>query len=205
MLLLHQFVPPVTAPVRARSGDVDGVKAVRLNMESDEAYMSSPTLSPNSLATSLIDNLIHLVTGDKRGIQEEEDVDSGKDSSNITDSKSEDGSLQDSSDLDEVSNDGEVEQGTAADISFIENWKMERQFDKAIEGLKKLKGEPVTLKYCEDTVSDNETFVISPFSENQTYTVLKEGFLSTDSNNSFLKKTTLSKIYICLNSISNLI
>ena len=174
-------------------------------MESDEAYMSSPTLSPNSLATSLIDNLIHLVTGDKRGIQEEEDVDSGKDSSNITDSKSEDGSLQDSSDLDEVSNDGEVEQGTAADISFIENWKMERQFDKAIEGLKKLKGEPVTLKYCEDTVSDNETFVISPFSENQTYTVLKEGFLSTDSNNSFLKKTTLSKIYICLNSISNLI
>ena len=182
MLLLHQFVPPVTAPVRARSGDVDGVKAERLKMESDEAYMSSPTLSPNSLATSLIDNLIHLVTGDKQAIQEEEDVDSGKDSSNITDSKSEDGSLQDSSDLDEVSNDGDEEQGTAADISFIENWKMERQFDKAIEGLKKLKGEPVTLKYCEDTVSDNETFVISPFSENQTYTVLKEGFLSTDSN-----------------------
>ena len=205
MLLLHQFVPPVTAPVRAWSGDVDGVKAERLKMESDEAYMSSPTLSPNSLATSLIDNLIHLVTGDKQGIQEEEDVDSGKDSSNITDSKSEDGSLQDSSDLDEVSNDGEEEQGTAADISFIENWKMERQFDKAIEGLKKLKGEPVTLKYCEDTVSDNETFVISPFSENQTYTVLKEGFLSTDSNNSFFLKTTLSKIYICLNSISNLI
>ena len=204
MLLLHQFVPPVTAPVRARSGDVDGVKAERLNMESDEAYMSSPTLSPNSLATSLIDNLIHLVTGDKQGIQEEEDVDSGKDSSNITDSKSEDGSLQDSSDLDEVSNDGEEEQGTAADISFIENWKMERQFDKAIEGLKKLKGEPVTLKYCEDTVSDNETFVISPFSENQTYTVLKEGFISAQITH-LKKKTTLSKIYICLNSISNLI
>ena len=141
--------------------------------DSDEAYLSSPTISPNTLATSLIDNLIDLVT-------EEEDVDSGKDSSNITDSKSEDDSIRDS-ELDDVSNDGDNEENTAQDISFIENWKIERQFDKAIEGLKQLKGEPVSLKpavidWCEEVGSDQETFVISPFSENQTYTIMKERF-----------------------------
>ena len=126
--------------------------------------------SPTTLATSLIDNLIDLVT-------EEEDVDSGKDSSNITDSKSEDDSIRDS-DLDDVSNDGDNEEKAAEDISFIENWKIERQFDKAIEGLKQLKGEPVSLKapveWSEEQGSDQETFVISPFSDNQTYTIIKE-------------------------------
>ena len=65
----------------------------------------------------------------------------------------------------------------------MENWKMERQFDKAIEGLRKLKEEPVSLqqralepqntkiRQTEDSLSDNDTFIISPFSENQTYTI----------------------------------
>ena len=68
----------------------------------------------------------------------------------------------------------------------LENWKMERQFDKAIEGLRKLKDEPVSvvsltskglrkqkpsLPTEESQSDDNETFVISPFSENQTYTI----------------------------------
>ena len=61
---------------------------------------------------------------------------------------------------------------------------MERQFDKAIEGLRKLKEEPVSLqqraliepqntkiRQTEDSLSDNDTFIISPFSENQTYTI----------------------------------
>ena len=146
------------------------------NMDSDEA-LSSPT----TLATDLIDNLINLVTEDQAKIsEEEEDVDSGKDSSNITDSKTEDDSIPSSSDLDE---DNEApDQNPAEDVSFLENWKMERQFDKAIQGLKKLKGEPVKLtekpfsQPCEETCSDNDTFVISPFSDNQTYTLLKVSF-----------------------------
>ena len=148
------------------------------SMDRQEAYLSSPT----TLATDLIDNLINnLVTEDPAKIsEEEEDVDSGKDSSNITDSKTEDDSIPSSSDLEE---DNEApEQSPAEDISFLENWKMERQFDKAIQGLKKLKGEPVKLtkkafsQPCEETCSDNDTFVISPFSDNQTYTLLKVGF-----------------------------
>ena len=145
------------------------------SMDRQEAYLSSPT----TLATDLIDNLINnLVTEDPAKIsEEEEDVDSGKDSSNITDSKTEDDSIPSSSDLEE---DNEApEQSPAEDISFLENWKMERQFDKAIQGLKKLKGEPVKLtkkpfsQPCEETCSDADTFVISPFSDNQTYTLLK--------------------------------
>ena len=148
------------------------------NMDSDEAYLSSPTI----LATDLIDNLIsNLVMEDQAKVsEEEEDVDSGKDSSNITDSKTEDDSIPSSSDLDDDNE--SPDQNPAEDISFLENWKMERQFDKAIQGLKKLKGEPVQLTQkpfsqpCEETCSDNDTFVISPFSDNQTYTLLKVRF-----------------------------
>ena len=145
------------------------------NMDSDEAFLSSPT----TLATDLIDNLIsNLVMEDQAKVsEEEEDVDSGKDSSNITDSKTENDSIPSSSDLDD---DNEApDQNTAEDVSFLENWKMERQFDKAIQGLKKLKGEPVQLTQkplSEETCSDNDTFVISPFSDNQTYTLVKVRF-----------------------------
>ena len=149
-------------------------------MDSDEAYLSSPT----TLATDLIDNLINnlVTTEDQAKVsEEEEDVDSGKDSSNITDSKTEDDSIPSSSDLDD---DNEApDEKTAEDISFLENWKMERQFDLAIQGLKKLKGEPVKLtkkpvsQPCEETCSDNDTFVISPFSDNQTYTLVKVRFM----------------------------
>ena len=143
-----------------------------------ESFTSSHNMSsPTTLATDLIDNLINnlVMENQAKVSEEEEDVDSGKDSSNITDSKTEDDSIPSSSDLDDDNE--SPDQNPAEDISFLENWKMERQFDKAIQGLKKLKGEPVKLtkkpfsQPCEETCSDNDTFVISPFSDNQTYTL----------------------------------
>ena len=103
------------------------------------------------------------------------ETDSGKDSSSISDSlKNDDDSVKDHSELEDDINDPSTD--SVGDVCFMENWKMERQFGKAIEGLRKLKDEPVSLTpkpLCEDSLSDeNETFVISPnFSENQTYTI----------------------------------
>ena len=127
--------------------------------------------SPHTLAHNVLDKILDKITVIR------EETDSGKDSSSISDSiKNDDDSERGQSDLDEdVENSDEV-----GDVCFMENWKMERQFDKAIEGLRKLKEEPVNLTRetsrklvnNEETTSDeNETFVISPFSENQTYTI----------------------------------
>ena len=127
--------------------------------------------SPDTLAHNVLDKILDKITVIR------EETDSGKDSSSISDSiKNDDDSERGQSDLDEdVENSDEV-----GDVCFIKNWKMERQFDKAIEGLRKLKEEPVNLTRetsrklvnNEETTSDeNETFVISPFSENQTYTI----------------------------------
>ena len=151
------------------------------------------SVSPNSLVNNVIDKILDQITTIQKSssdytnfviqddLKEKEssealDVDSGKDSSNISESKEEDeeDSVNDQSEIcDEVVDD-------VQDVCFMENWKIERQFDKAIEGLKKIKDEPVTLNpktqlkpptTLEDCLSDNETFVISPCSENQTYTI----------------------------------
>ena len=140
--------------------------------------------SPVVMAAIVLDRILDQVTGIKvtdieKSLASSEEGDSGKDSSSISDSRLEDDSVHDQSDL-EDDDDGLEKSDEAGDICFMEHWKMERQFDKAIDGLKRLKDEPVTLAQRamlrqpeESTSSDieNETFVISPFSENQTYTI----------------------------------
>ena len=140
--------------------------------------------SPVIMASIVLDKILDQVTGHRhtdteKSLASSEECDSGKDSSTISDSRLEEDSVHDQSDLeeDEVGLERSDEVG---DICFMENWKMERQFDKAIDGLKRLKEEPVTLaqramlRHSEESNSsdiENETFVISPFSENQTYTI----------------------------------
>ena len=151
--------------------------------------------SPVVMAAIVLDRILDQVTGlrvtdiekspEKKMLLDcdtgsSEEGDSGKDSSTISDSRLEEDSVHDQSDL-EDDDVGLVRSDEAGDICFMEHWKMERQFDKAIDGLKRLKDEPVNLAQRamllrqpeESTSSDieNETFVISPFSENQTYTI----------------------------------
>ena len=139
--------------------------------------------SPVVMAAIVLDRILDQVTGPRltemeKSLASSEECDSGKDSSTISDSKLEEDSVHDQSDLEE-DDIGLERSDDVGDICFMENWKMERQFDKAIDGLKRLKDEPVTLqtalqKNSEEFTSpdvDNDTFVISPFSENQTYTV----------------------------------
>ena len=99
------------------------------------------SVSPNSMVTNVIDKILDQITtvqSDQTScviqgeILEKEcfevlDVDSGKDSSNISDSKEddEDDSVNDQSEIrDEVVDD-------VQDVCFMENWKIERQFDRA--------------------------------------------------------------------------
>ena len=149
--------------------------------------------SPAVMAAIVLDRILDQVTGTRLSDMEkslpssEEEGDSGKDSSTISDSKLEEDSVHDQSDLEE-DDVGLQRSDEVGDICFMENWKMERQFDKAIDGLKRLKEEPVTLaqramlRHAEESTSsdvENETFVISPFSENQTYTINKADCEST--------------------------
>ena len=154
-------------------------------MEVTTSSSSRPSLSPGSpaaMAALVLDKILEQVTGiydtHVEKLLAAEEVDSGKDST-ISESKLDEDSVHDQSDLEE--DDGGLETtDEMAGICFMENWKMERQFDKAIVGLKRLKEEPVTLgqkailRHTEDLAfsdMENETFVISPFSENQTYTI----------------------------------
>ena len=153
-------------------------------VNTSSASPRSVTGSPVIMAAIVLDRILDQVTGHRKTDMEKslassEECDSGKDSSTISDSRLEEDSVHDQSDLEE-DEDGLKRSDEVDDICFMENWKMERQFDKAIDGLKRLKEEPVTLaqkamlRHSEESNSsdiENETFVISPFSENQTYTI----------------------------------
>ena len=137
--------------------------------------------TPTVVAARMLELVLDSVT--------QEEADSGKEESNISESRHEDTDSvlgqpeledEEATDCDEA--EAGAGGGEAAEVCFLENWKMARQFDKAIAGLRQLKEEPVavtiTAKTSASTArgeeqSDNETFVISPFSENQTYTIVK--------------------------------
>ena len=144
--------------------------------------------TPDTLASNVLEKILDNITTanqktghdleyNSRPVRDRTETDSGKDSSSISDSlKTDDDSIKDQSELEDDIN----VQDEVGNVCFMENWKMERQFDKAIEGLRKLKDEPVSLTSKaprkqnppeESHSDDNETFVISPFSENQTYTI----------------------------------
>ena len=147
--------------------------------------------TPTVVAARMLDLVLDSVT--------QEEADSGKEESNISESRHEDTDsvlgqpeLEDEEATDCYNAEAAAGGGEAAEVCFLENWKMARQFDKAIAGLRQLKEEPVAVTITAKTSasaargedqSDNETFVISPFSENQTYTIAKvttsPQFLST--------------------------
>ena len=168
-----------------------------VRMTSDSVRMSSDSVkivdtkesirlveggTPTVVAARMLDLVLDSVT--------QEEADSGKEESNISESRHEDTDsvlgqpeLEDEEATDCDDAEAAAGGGEAAEVCFLENWKMARQFDKAIAGLRQLKEEPVAVTITaktsasaargEDQQSDNETFVISPFSENQTYTIAK--------------------------------
>ena len=160
-----------------------------LNIDNFEESVATPLKMAMVVIDSIVNDVIKAHCDESK--YSEKDSDSGKDSINVSDSKDDD-SVTDQSDLDDMFEDNT--NNSTDDVCFMENWKMERQFDKAIEGLRKLKDEPVKLNKksqpfvtnkpaSEESFSDdNETFVISPFSENQTYTI-KVSIFSCPINN----------------------
>ena len=167
-----------------------------VRMSSDSVRMSSDSVkiadtkesirlveggTPTVVAARMLDLVLDSVT--------QEEADSGKEESNISESRHEDTDsvlgqpeLEDEEATDCDDAEAGAGGGEAAEVCFLENWKMARQFDKAIAGLRQLKEEPVAVTITAKTSasaargedqSDNETFVISPFSENQTYTIAK--------------------------------
>ena len=175
-----------------------------VRMSSDSVRMSSDSvrMTPDSVRMADTKDSVRMVEGGTPTVVAarmlelvldsvtQEEADSGKEESNISESRHEDTDSvlgqpeledEEASDCDEA--EAGAGGGEAAEVCFLENWKMARQFDKAIAGLRQLKEEPVAVTItaktsasaarCEDQQSDNETFVISPFSENQTYTIAK--------------------------------
>ena len=158
-----------------------------VRMTSDSVRMTSDSVrlvdggTPSVVAAGMLELVLDSVT--------QEEADSGKEESNISESRHEDTDSvlgqpeledEEATDCDEA--EAGAGGGEAAEVCFLENWKMARQFDKAIAGLRQLKEEPVAVTITAKTSasaargeeqSDNETFVISPFSENQTYTIAK--------------------------------
>ena len=170
--------------VRMSSGSVrmtDTKDSVRMTDTKDSVRMVDGG-TPSVVAARMLDLVLDSVT--------QEEADSGKEESHISESRHEDTDSvlgqpeledEEATDCDEA--EAGAGGGEAAEVCFLENWKMARQFDKAIAGLRQLKEEPVAVTITaktgasaargEDQQSDNETFVISPFSENQTYTIAK--------------------------------
>ena len=160
---------------------VDTKDSVRMADTKDSVRMVDGG-TPSVVAARMLELVLDSVT--------QEEADSGKEESNISESRHEDTDSalgqpeledEEATDCDEA--EAGAGGGEAAEVCFLENWKMARQFDKAIAGLRQLKEEPVAVTITaktsasaargEDQQSDNETFVISPFSENQTYTIAK--------------------------------
>ena len=98
--------------------------------------------TPSVVAARMLDLVLDSVT--------QEEADSGKEESNISESRHEDTDSvlgqpeledEEATDCDEA--EAGAGGGEAAEVCFLENWKMARQFDKAIAGLRQLKEEPV--------------------------------------------------------------